>query len=503
MVELMRIARTIALAVAVTSIGTDAMAAPAIEIRNVRIIDVRDGSTTPPRTVRIENGLIRGIEPTTRDSDRAANYVDGTSKYLVPGYWDMHAHVSSTELAASWIFPLFVASGVTGVRDTAGDCWVPDCKENIDSLRSAAARIESGEMLGPRIVAIGSDTVGGPRAAYEGLPEWASLLSSEQGRELARIVKGRGVDFVKPYDTIPRDAYFGMMAEARQVGIGVAGHVPKSVSMLEAVEAGQLSVEHAKHPAIDCSTFAPVFRGVFARWAAGESEWIYNGWADDNQSEHNLGGYYQHVLASFDEDICKEIISKFAASDAFYVPTLITRKFEALADDPAFLDDARLRFVPRRLHRSWKRDADNYEERFSNPVEKRAYVEFYELGVRLVGDIHRAGVPVLVGTDAPDSYCFPGSGYHDELQELKSAGLSNADILRAATYEAARVMNLEGSYGTIEVGKVADLLILNANPLSDIANAARISTVILNGRLLDRAALDALAEHAYAFAASQ
>lgn len=106
--------------------------------------------------------------------------------------------------------------------------------------------------------------------------------------------------------------------------------------------------------------------------------------------------------------------------------------------------------------------------------------------------MHEAGVPVLVGTDTPDSYCFPGSGFHDELGELSAAGMSNAEILRAATWDAARFLGVEDSFGSVEVGKTADLVLLDANPLADIGNARRIAAVLLGGRVLDREELDEL-----------
>ncbi|HET6629501.1 MAG TPA: amidohydrolase family protein [Woeseiaceae bacterium] len=501
MKRLLACGRVVGFAVAISGLGAVAAADAATEIVNVRVVDVRNGSISEPSLVRIENGRIEAISRLPDGREKTGDFIDGTGKYLVPGFWDMHAHVNNGVLASEWMFPLLVAYGVTGVRDMLGDCWAPGCDENIDHLREVQAAIASGAVIGPRILAIGSDLVGGPRAAYEGLPEWAAPLTGDQGRKLADIAQERGVDFIKVYDTLPRKAWFALMAEARRIGIPVAGHVPKSVSMLEAIEAGQISIEHAKYPAIDCSAFAPVFRGVFSRWAAGESAWIYGSWADDPAGTHNLGGYYQHVLASFDGELCEHIISEFAASDAYYVPTLITRRFEALADDAAFLDDARLGFVPQKLREEWQADSDAYKEQFGDPAEKHAYLEFYRLARRLVGDIHRAGVPVLIGTDTPDSYSFPGSGYHEELLQMQAAGLSNTDILRAATYDAAEVLGMEDFFGSVDVGKVADMVLLEANPVADIANASRIAGVFLEGRFLDARMLQGLRDRARSFAA--
>jgi hypothetical protein len=483
-----------------TAVSLSHAATAPLAIVNVRVVDVRNGSVSAPTTVQIVSGRISAIGSETDDVARYVDRLDGTGKYLIPGFWDMHAHVNSGELATRWMFPLFVAFGVTGVRDAAGDCWAPGCTATIGELRNVQTAVANGRLTGPRLVAIGSDAVDGPRAASAGLPEWAAPANAAAARELVHVASERGVDFIKTYDTIPRDAYFALMSEASRLRVPVAGHVPLSVSLIEAVNAGQRSVAHAKHPALDCSAFGAVFRRVFADWAAGRSDWIYASWVEESGARYDLGGYYQHVLATFDADLCREVIAAFAASDAWYVPTLITRRFEAMADDPAFLDDARLALVPPELESAWREDSASYREQFKSPVEKRSYVELYRLAVRLTGRVHKAGVPVLVGTDTPDSYCFPGSGFHDELGELSAAGLSNAEILRAATWDAARFVGMGDSFGSVEVGKTADLVLLDANPLSDIGNARQIAAVFVGGRMLDRATLDELIAGASAYA---
>lgn len=331
------------------------------------------------------------------------------------------------------------------------------------------------------------------------MPDWASPASAAQARRLVDVVRQRGADLIKIYDSIARPAYFALMKRAQAMHLQVGGHVPMSVSLLEAVHAGQRTVEHAKHPAIECSRFSRTFHDVFAAWAAGDSERIYSSWADDEPG-HDLGGYYRPILATYDPGICREVIAGFAASGAYYVPTLITRRFEALATEAAFLDDTRLASVPRPIRELWLRDSSNYRRRFANADEKRAYAELYELSVRLTGEAHRAGVPILVGTDTPDSYSFPGSGYHDELHELSRGGLSNAAVLRAATQEAARYLGTGKEAGTVAVGAVADLVLLKSNPLDDISAMNHIVAVVANGKLFDRAALDALERRAVQFA---
>lgn len=474
----------VGLAVLTALVTHTASAAPELIIANVRIVDVTQGVVTAPADVSIEHGLISAIDPVSEATSDAPR-IDATGAYLAPGYWDMHVHLNHPALAERWLLPSFLVSGVVAVRDMAGDCVTPGCPNSISFMRDLQRRIDTHEILGPRIVAISSAIVNGPRAAEPGEPAWVTPATYEQGRALARRMKARGVDFIKPYDTLPRDAYFGMMAEARRLGLPVSGHIPHAVSTLEAIAAGQRGIEHAKHPAVDCSRFSRTFRDVVARWTAGESHRIYRSWADPARGDDNLGSFYPLMLATFDASLCQEVIAGMANSSSYYIPTLITRKFEALGDDAAFLDDARLRLVPASIRSAWQKDSGNFQRRFQDPQEKRSYVDFYELAVRLVGQAHQSGVRLLVGTDASDSYCFPGSGFHDELRELSRAGLSNQAILFAATTAAAQYMGQADRVGTVSVGKQAELVLLEANPLDDIANAARIRAVIRNGQVLD------------------
>ncbi|MBL8267991.1 amidohydrolase family protein [Steroidobacter sp.] len=477
-----------------------ASAAPDLIIANVRIVDVTQGVVTAPADVSIEHGRISAISPVA-DAERDVPRIEAAGAFLAPGYWDMHVHLNHPTLAERWALPLFLASGVVAVRDMAGDCLTPGCKNNIKFMRDLQRRIDTNVILGPRIVAISSAIVNGPRAAEPGDPAWATPATYEQGRALARRMKARGVDFIKPYDTLPRDAYFGMMDEARRLGLPVSGHIPHAVSTLEALAAGQRGIEHAKHPAVDCSRFSRTFRDVVASWTAGDSPRIYRSWADPARGDENLGSFYPLMLATFDASICQNVIAGMASSSSYYIPTLITRKFEAFGDDVDFLDDSRLRLVPASIRSAWQKDSANFQRRFQDPQEKRSYVDFYELAMRLVGQAHEAGVHMLVGTDSSDSYCFPGSGFHDELKELSRAGLSNQAILFAATAAAAQYMGQADRVGTVSVGKQAELVLLDANPLEDIANAARIRAVIRNGKVLDAKMLSDLEANVARFVA--
>lgn len=470
-----------------------ATGAETLVLSGARIVDVKAGRLEPPSDVQIEGSRIVKIAPAGRLRPADARVIDATGTYLAPGFWDMHAHVNYPDVARQWHMPMMLASGVTGLRDMSGDCWAAGCPDSIQSMRALQADVEAGKLAGPRLIAIGSAVINGPRDHEDGMPDWATPGDAAQATRLVHELAARHVDFIKPYDSLPRDAFFAMAREAKKVGLTLGGHVPLSVSTLEALDAGQRTIDHAKHPAFDCSRYTEGLRARYAAWAEGKP----------GAEPVRMGTYYPQILENYDEALCKKVIRRMASSGVYYVPTLITRKFEAYADDRAYLDDPRLSEVPPQLLAEWRADAGRYQQRFAaSPVEKRGYVEFYELGVRLVGKAQAAGVRILVGTDASDSYSFPGSGYHDELAELSRAGLSNGAILKAATWEAAGFMHRTADYGSVERGKVADLVLLEANPLADIENARRIRAVILGGRMYDSAQLSTLQAKAREFVAA-
>jgi hypothetical protein len=478
---------------------SEASMTAALVIVNVRVVDVRSATVSEEMDVTIDGGRIASIREAAKEP-RTGEILDAGGGYLMPGMWDMHAHLNFPDFAAQWMMPMMLAAGVTGVRDMAGDCWAPNCPDNIGFMQNLKQQSASGDLPGPGILAIGSALVHGPQAIEPNAPAWSAPATAAQARELVRLLAARGVDFIKPYDTLPKEAYFAMLKEARKYKLPVSGHVPLSVSSTDAVRAGQRTIEHARHPALDCSRYSPEFHRTFAQWADGKSNRIYQSWAKTEDGDENLGGHNAPILAAYDEARCQRVIRAIARSGAYYVPSLITRRFEALAHDADFVADSRLAGVPPHLRAAWAADARKYQESFEGSAAlQESRLRLYQLAVQLVGKSHAAGVPVLVGTDSPDSYCFPGSSFHDELRELRSAGMSNGAILRAATLSAAEFLGQSASFGTVEPGKAADLVLLKANPLDNIDHAREVIAVVLRGRLFDSSALRALEARAAAF----
>jgi imidazolonepropionase-like amidohydrolase len=186
-------------------------------------------------------------------------------------------------------------------------------------------------------------------------------------------------------------------------------------------------------------------------------------------------------------------MAAMAASGTSWVPTLQVLRMSALAGNREFREDARLRYIPFLFRKGlWQWDADHAAARATDAPGRDVEAELYRLALDNVRQAHEAGVRIVAGTDAGDTYVFPGFAIHDELAELVRAGLSPADALRSATIDAARFSGKAREFGSIEVGKVADMILLDADPLSDIRSTGKIAGLFFNGQYLDRAALDEL-----------
>jgi imidazolonepropionase-like amidohydrolase len=322
---------------------------------------------------------------------------------------------------------LFTANGVTGIRQMFG---------NSDLFRWRD-EIAKGSLQGPRMV-VASPIIDGPQPVW---PNSISVRDEAEGRKAVKRVKQLGADFVKVYSLLPREAYFGIADEARKQGLPFEGHVPFTVSAAEASDAGQKSIEH--------------LTGVIK------------------------------TLETFSDKKETELFAHFIKNGTWQCPTLTVLRNTAYQDDPNIRNDERLKFIPRQVLGRWgQRMANRGDENYANAKRR------FQKGVEVIGDMSRAGVPLLAGTDTGNPYCFPGFSLHDELVLLVKAGLTPTESLRAATLNPAKFFGLDQKLGTIEQGKLADLVLLDANPLEDIRNTQRIDAVIMNGRFYDRKALD-------------
>jgi imidazolonepropionase-like amidohydrolase len=381
--------------------------------------------------------------------------VDAHGKYLIPGLWDMHVHT----VFGDWLprnekitLPLFVANGVTGVRDMGGDLVV---------LKQWRSEIAAGTLLGPRMI-IAGPMLDGPVPRF---PSSAPVANAADGRKVVDDLKAQGVDFIKIQSLIPRDGYFAAADEAKKLGITFVGHVPDAVRASEASDAGQKSIEH--------------FTGIFEACSTIEDQLL--------KGPKSLG----RNVSTYDAARAKAVIALMAKNQTWQVPTLVWERGQWLVDDIDLSHDPLTKYAPAAWKdRTWPmftRDIIKDMDTDPLPVRKR----FVQMELEMTLAMHRAGVPFMAGTDtAAGVHVFPGFSLHDEMALFVQAGLTPMEALQTATRNPAQFMGRLGDMGTIEKGKVADLVLLDANPLDDIHNSRRIRAVVLAGRYFSRSDLD-------------
>ncbi len=435
--ELPALLAALALA-ACTGPGTQSRAEAEVPvvIRDVTVVDVVSGTLRPGSTVIVVGSRITGVGPSaTTGVPRGARVIDGSGRFLIPGLWDMHSHSLWSPEAMRTFLPLYVAHGVTGIRDMGGR--LPLLAAFRDSLRQR-------EHPWPRVIASG-EVLDGPQPVQAEIS--IPVTDTARARTIVDSLARAGVDFLKVYTLLPRDSYFAVLAEARRAGLPVAGHVPGDVTPEEAARAGQRSIEH-------------------------------------------LRDEIEPFCSPRDAAACARLAEVFRTERTWQVPTLTVLRAKAFFDDSTLARDPRLRYLPPALAAEWLAERQGKLRRGREYLaSKRAR---YADEAWLTGFLTRERVPLLAGSDAGSAWAYPGFGLHDELALLVEAGLTPLEALRAATLSPAEFLAARDSMGAIAVGQVADLVLLRADPLSRIGATREIDAVVLRGRVFDRAALDAL-----------
>ena len=425
-----------------------AAAALATALVHANVVDVRDGSIVRDATVTIEGNRIASIAP-VGPPPRGATVVDATGKYVIPGLWDMHVHWYEERY-----LPLFIANGVTGVRQMWGFTLNQQWRD----------RIEAGTLLGPR-QSIASAILDGPQPIWPGS---VAVKDAEAGRAALRDAKAAGFDFIKVYTLLPRDAFFAIAEQSKAQQVPFAGHVPNTVRASEAADAGMQSVEHLTGVLLESSSREEAIRKAYAA-ADGPAALMKAG----RESAAEL-------LATYDEAKAAALFARFVKAGTWQCPTLVVNRSFASLDDPALASDPRLRYVPQSFREMWNPKND-FRSRDVTADDYATRRKTFDRQQQVVGAMSKAGVRFVAGTDTGNPYCFPGFSLHDELALLVEAGLSPLQSLQAATRNAAELAG-RADLGTVEKGKLADLVVLDANPLEDIRNTTKIAAVVFDGR---------------------
>ncbi|MFC1651496.1 amidohydrolase family protein [Candidatus Latescibacterota bacterium] len=391
-----------------------------------------------------------------------AQIVDVTEKFLIPGLWDMHVHIFDNVSAPGTnnkdnYFPLFLANGVTGVRDMFTDV------EDIKLVREWKSELEAGQLLAPRI-APGSSIIDGVPVIQKNS---VGVSNADEARKVVRTFKEAGAGYIKIYSNLSRESFFAIADESKKLKIPFAGHVPVSVTPVEASNAGQKCIDHLKGMLLACSTNQDKLFKI--RNTRGE-QWTLE--------------LFIEMMQSYSEQKCRDIANVFVRNKTWHDPTLVVLR-KNLSDDENIREDARLRYVPADKAQRWKKYTGTLEpaSRKDREMDMVRWLEILKI-------MHEEGVQILAGTDVGNPYIYAGFSLHDELELYIQAGFTPFEALETATINPAKYLGMEKSLGTIEEGKIADLVLLDADPLANISNTRKIHAVILNGRLLDRTTLN-------------
>jgi imidazolonepropionase-like amidohydrolase len=439
-------------------------ALPALLLNNVTVIDGTGAPAQPNMAVVIQGDRILAVGKTGAvHAPKGATIVDASGKFLIPGLWDMHVHFQ--ESARS--FPLFVANGVLGVRNMGGIG---------DDAMHWRDEVAKGRVMGPRIVACGPIVDGPPPTSAE---HALSVATPADGRKAVIDLKRRGADFIKVYDGLPRDAYFAIADEAKKRHFPFAGHIPTAVTVREVSDAGQKSVEHLGGILEGCSTAEdevrhhvdpPIKDGEFAEFP------------------RRIAARGERLLATYSSEKAQELFARLAKNNTWQVPTLVVSHTWTFIDDLNAVHDPRLKYIAP-SEAAWWAPTKNFLFRYRTPEFKAYRKKIFPTQLEMVGAMHRAGVPFMAGTDVSYAYSFPGFSLHDELALFVEAGFTPMEALQSATLNPAKFLGLTDTLGTIARGKIADLVLLAANPLLDIKNTRRVDAVVLKGRFLSNAEL--------------
>lgn len=433
------------LAVAASARQTPPASRP-LAITHVGVIDTAAGTLVADMTVVIRDGRIVSVEKSSGATPQGAEVVDGRNKFLMPGLWDMHVHLSYARASA---LPAFVANGVTSVRDMGSDL------AELDRWR---AQIADDVLVGPSIVRAGPILNGREFNRYQ-----LAIADAAEARMAVRALAKVGVDVIKTHRQTSREAYFAVADEAKKLRLPFSGHVPVTVSPADASDAGPASIEHTE----------TLFEGTFA-------------------TEH-AGGHLLAEIERWRSTEAPALFERFVRNGTAVDPTLIAQTYmlrllEAGTPDPQ----------ARYIAASARQEGDKMLTQEARSVLLSRGPTLRELQ-KVTALMNRAGVTLLTGTDTSVLHP-PGFTLHAELALLVESGLTPAQALRASTVNPARLFPAQES-GTIAPGKRADVVLLDANPLDDIRNSQRINAVVLRGRFLHRAALDRLLTEAARLAA--
>ena len=452
----------------------------AICFTNVSIIDAEKG-TQEQMTVIVQDNRIIKVDKAENFNLAASNQIiDGTGKYLIPGLWDAHVHFAYIEEMAPSMFDLFLAYGITSVRDTGG---------KLDFVKRWKDKAEASPQDAPRVKIAGPLLDGTPNVYDGSIPTRPPLSLGANGVEEAEALVDRfvaaEVDLIKAYEMLTPEQFEAVIERANENNLKVTGHVPLSMDVISASNAGLNSMEHMRN--LEMSSASNWEELLDTR-----RKMLFDG-------KNEVGGVLRsnihaaqraEAVENYDEEVADRVLATLAENETWQIPTLalstgmVNRHFDRADWIETF------KYLPPEVARVWMDGVDQVKER-ALPDSQKKHSEWMMNMIKKVNDFE---IDIMAGTDCPIFFLTPGLSLHEELSVLVKAGLTPMEALETATLNPARYFNMENELGLVKENYIADLILLDANPLDDITNTLKINTVMKDGKVRSRADLDQMFE---------
>ena len=444
-------------------------------IKNVTIIDsehpVRNGMDVLIRENRI-------VEIATSIPNEESKVIfDGTGKYLIPGLWDAHVHLTFDTLLTSSMFDLFLANGVTSIRDTGGKMnLVKPLKDKASDHPKKFPRVKiAGPLLDGANRVYDGGAIGRPDISR-------GILDEDQAKAAVDDLAKQGVDLIKAYELLPPDLFKAVVSRAKYHGLKVTGHIPLSMTAIEAAESGLSSMEHMRNIEMSMS-------GDVDRLLAERRKMLENG---RDTSGYALRSYMHktqraRAVQSITVAQKEKVLQSLRENEVWQIPTYALNLSWELEPWNDREWHKTYKSLPKKVEQRWLKSGTSISKR-SITEDRKVYLEWIK---SMIPEFVKNDIPILAGTDTPIFFLTPGYSLHRELEVLVTyGGLTPIEALRTATYGPAQYFNLEKDLGTIQKGKIADLILLNRNPLVNIKHTSSITMVVKDGQYYTRSQLD-------------
>lgn len=453
---------------------------PPLLLQNVHTIDAKSGLKENQSILIQDNRIVEVGNSSSIKPPKGSKIIDGNGKFLIPGLWDAHVHLTYEKELSPTMLQLFLVNGITSVRETGGQ---------LDLVLAEKEKAQKDPKNLPRVMIAGPLLDGVP-TVYDGSspgrpPLGVGAGSVEEAESLVEQFAKADVDLIKAYEMLTPEAFKAVVAKAKEEDLVVTGHVPLSMDVVEASDAGMRSMEHMRNLEMACSS----------DWEAllkTRQDMLFEG-ADEagGALRSNIHSAQRtHAIGNQDAVRRAEVLQHLADNETWQCATLSILTGASLRPFAQQEWQDYFKYLPESMEKRWRSQLEQY---LQTPVDSNR-VTYTSWGLEMISHLKAAGVDIMAGTDTPIFFLTPGYSLHDELALLVKGGLTPLEAIEAATSKPAEYFNMENELGLIEEGMFADLVLLDANPLEDIRNTQQIHAVIRDGKLHDQAALEKLLE---------